>query len=58
MKEKVLKYNGQVPRYTSYPTAPHFTGMTPEVYAANLKTIGAEDAVSIYVHIPFCTEMC
>ncbi len=53
------KYGGSVPRYTSYPTAPHFT---PEVdvrrYGEWLSMIQPDDQLSLYLHIPFCKEMC
>ncbi len=48
-----------VPRYTSYPTAPHFEKDFPdETYRGWLKALVAEEAVSLYVHIPFCKQMC
>ena len=49
----------QVPRYTSYPTAAEFTA---EVAAADqrrwLGGIGASEAVSVYLHVPYCRELC
>ena len=48
-----------VPRYTSYPTAPHFeAGFEPEAYARWLGAIRPEAALSLYLHIPFCDELC
>jgi oxygen-independent coproporphyrinogen III oxidase len=49
-----------VPRYTSYPTAPHFSAaVTPEVYAGWLtKVRAASEPVSLYLHIPFCRSIC
>lgn len=58
LKKKIIAYNAQVPRYTSYPTAPHFKPLAAADYAAWLQSIDTAEAVSIYVHIPFCTEMC
>jgi len=47
------------PRYTSYPTAPFFhDGVGEADYAASLAQIKSDDPVSLYVHIPFCAEMC
>jgi oxygen-independent coproporphyrinogen-3 oxidase len=48
-----------LPRYTSYPTAPHFgDGFGDADYRAWLRTISADQPVSLYVHIPFCRAMC
>jgi len=47
-----------LPRYTSYPTAPHFLPLTEGDYRGWLAGIGAEDALSLYVHIPFCQSLC
>ncbi len=48
-----------VPRYTSYPTAPHFTAeVGPDKYAHWLGTLPREATLSLYIHVPFCTELC
>ncbi len=48
-----------VPRYTSYPTAPHFSAkIGPEIYAAWLDALPAEATLSLYIHVPFCTDLC
>jgi oxygen-independent coproporphyrinogen-3 oxidase len=48
-----------VPRYTSYPTAPHFTAeVGPEVYAEWLQRLPRKAGLSLYIHVPFCTELC
>lgn len=48
-----------VPRYTSYPTAPHFSpDIGPDVYARWLEALPASATLSLYLHIPFCTEIC
>lgn len=53
------RYGAPVPRYTSYPTAPHFhAGVTAADYRAWLGEIGEGDSLSLYLHIPFCAEMC
>ncbi|WP_316976793.1 oxygen-independent coproporphyrinogen III oxidase [Shumkonia mesophila] len=53
------RYDQRVPRYTSYPTAPHFTdGIGPDDYAAWLGGLDATRALSLYFHIPFCDSMC
>src|SRR5215471_12172696 len=51
----LAKYGGAVPRYTSYPTAPHFTAaVDPDVYTRWLGQLPATTPLSVYVHIPFC----
>lgn len=48
-----------VPRYTSYPTAPHFhADVGPRTYARWLSESPADSAVSLYLHIPFCDRLC
>jgi oxygen-independent coproporphyrinogen-3 oxidase len=55
----VAKYARMVPRYTSYPTAPHFhPGVDAEAYAGWLETLPAAAELSIYAHIPFCDTLC
>jgi oxygen-independent coproporphyrinogen-3 oxidase len=49
----------RVPRYTSYPTAPNFTPAIGEAdYRDWLRAIPAGERVSLYLHIPFCRQMC
>ncbi|MEW5727882.1 MAG: oxygen-independent coproporphyrinogen III oxidase [Pseudomonadota bacterium] len=53
------KYDLRVPRYTSYPTAPHFhPGVGHEVYGAWLGELDPADELSLYLHIAYCAEMC
>ena len=48
-----------VPRYTSYPTAPHFTAAVDgDVYAEWLAALPPTATLSLYIHVPFCTELC
>jgi oxygen-independent coproporphyrinogen III oxidase len=48
-----------VPRYTSYPTAPHFnSAVVAETYAAWLAALPAQAALSLYLHVPYCSELC
>ena len=58
--EIVARYADRpLPRYTSYPTAPHFApGMTAGRYAEWLGLLPTDEAVSIYLHVPFCRSMC
>jgi oxygen-independent coproporphyrinogen-3 oxidase len=55
----VEKYNAGVPRYTSYPTANHFhQGVGNAQYHEWLKRLPEDEAISLYLHIPFCKKMC
>jgi oxygen-independent coproporphyrinogen-3 oxidase len=48
-----------VPRYTSYPTAPHFSpDVRAETYAAWLAALPARAILSLYLHVPYCSELC
>ncbi|MCF3640868.1 oxygen-independent coproporphyrinogen III oxidase [Rhizobium sp. TRM95111] len=48
-----------VPRYTSYPTAPHFhDGVGSETYEDWLARIDADAALSLYAHVPYCDRLC
>lgn len=49
----------RVPRYTSYPTAPNFSAAIGKVeYRRWLQSLLVDEPVSIYLHIPFCRQMC
>jgi oxygen-independent coproporphyrinogen-3 oxidase len=53
------RYAAPVPRYTSYPTAPHFTSAVgPRQAAAWMQSVPDGAAISLYVHIPFCRSLC
>jgi len=48
-----------VPRYTSYPTAAEFhDGVGADAQCRALDRVGAGEPVSLYVHIPYCREIC
>lgn len=48
-----------VPRYTSYPTAAEFNDEVGEAAQRDgLAAIGIDQSVSLYVHIPYCREIC
>jgi oxygen-independent coproporphyrinogen-3 oxidase len=51
--------DAKVPRYTSYPTAPHFhSGLGGETARHWISTLPADKPVSLYLHIPFCDRLC
>src|SRR5450759_1393905 len=54
------KYAGvSVPRYTSYPTAPHFSAHFPAPdYREWLGRLDPTEPVSLYLHVPFCKQQC
>lgn len=55
----IERYSAPVPRYTSYPTAPHFhAGITPEIYARWLAEVPDSATISLYLHIPYCDRLC
>ena len=52
-------FDAKVPRYTSYPTAPHFKA---DVGAGRfqqwISALPEGGEVSLYLHIPFCRRLC
>jgi oxygen-independent coproporphyrinogen-3 oxidase len=56
----IRKYDRPGPRYTSYPTAPEWTdAFGPADYERHLARADADGGpLSVYVHLPFCREMC
>jgi oxygen-independent coproporphyrinogen-3 oxidase len=56
-----LKYGSQGPRYTSYPTAPHFSrDFDRDQFYNWLETNQEQNTapISLYVHLPFCRNIC
>ncbi len=60
MNQAITKFiNARVPRYTSYPTANHFSAGIGEADLRGwLDAIPKPAPVSLYLHIPFCRKMC
>lgn len=60
--ELVRRFDRPGPRYTSYPTAVEFhEGVGAATYLDHLARAGArgaDDPLSLYVHIPFCKQHC
>ncbi|HBV00661.1 oxygen-independent coproporphyrinogen III oxidase [Thalassospira lucentensis] len=53
------KYDLRLPRYTSYPTAPHFhDAINGKVFANWLGELNPLQPLSLYLHVPYCEEMC
>jgi oxygen-independent coproporphyrinogen-3 oxidase len=52
-------FAARVPRYTSYPTAPHFhAGIGEATYREWLAALPPGAPLSLYIHIPFCDTLC
>lgn len=48
-----------VPRYTSYPTAPHFSkAVGPSEQRRWLADLPANANLSLYLHVPYCRSIC
>ena len=61
MRSDLAQSYGQdrLPRYTSYPTAPHFSpGVGEAQYRTWLNSISTQHPASVYLHVPFCRSMC
>jgi oxygen-independent coproporphyrinogen III oxidase len=52
-------FDARVPRYTSYPTAPHFgVGIGEREFTGWIEQIPEGSAISLYLHVPFCRRLC
>ena len=58
--EILRRHDRPGPRYTSYPTAPHFhDGYGPDQFRAAIARSNASGRpLSLYVHVPYCTSPC
>ena len=57
--ELIAKYDQRLPRYTSYPTAPHFAPtIDDQVYGGWLAMLDSGEPISLYLHVPFCRALC
>ncbi|MCF8277646.1 MAG: oxygen-independent coproporphyrinogen III oxidase [Flavobacteriales bacterium] len=59
----IQKYNIPSPRYTSYPTVPHWntTGFNKEEHLKRLVASYKKDkaeGLSLYIHLPYCESLC
>ena len=58
-EDVLLRHAAQpLPRYTSYPTAPHFVPLAAGTEAGWLAGCRPEDTLSLYVHVPYCHALC
>ena len=60
MKAEILARYAErpLPRYTSYPTAPHFIAARSGTYRHWLEALPPSSDASLYLHLPFCRSMC
>ncbi len=64
MTTLVQKYNIPGPRYTSYPTVPYwnmdsFSGkIWQQTLIQSFEESNIEEGISLYIHLPFCEQMC
>ncbi|MEQ1719370.1 MAG: oxygen-independent coproporphyrinogen III oxidase [Hyphomicrobium sp.] len=59
LPDLIKRYSSPVPRYTSYPTAPHFSpSVQASDYGAWLKALAPGASLSLYFHFPFCHQLC
>ena len=58
----IKKYNVPIPRYTSYPTVPFWdiNEFSIEGYEQSLQTTfwASSKEISLYIHLPFCENLC
>ena len=63
-KELIEKYHVAAPRYTSYPTVPYWKEESfdlPKWSKAVVKAFNisnSKDGISLYIHLPFCEDLC
>jgi oxygen-independent coproporphyrinogen-3 oxidase len=52
-------FDTNVPRYTSYPTAPHFgRDVGSQQFTRWVEQISPGSEISLYLHVPFCRRLC
>lgn len=58
-KALILSYDRPAPRYTSYPPATQFhERIAPNAREKMLASIADDARISLYLHIPFCHQLC
>lgn len=65
MSQSVLarQYNQSIPRYTSYPTVPHWHDWdNAQLWHEQLNHLAGEalleEGIALYIHLPFCEHLC
>src|ERR1700712_5300472 len=63
-QELVNKYNIPAPRYTSYPTMPYWhvdsfhLDEWKHSVARSFDESNSKEGISVYIHLPFCENLC
>ncbi len=58
-EQLLSKYNISGPRYTSYPTALEFSdSYKTSDYVKCLNSLSKDKSLSLYIHVPFCQNIC
>src|SRR5688572_5000458 len=63
-KNLIAKYNQPTPRYTSYPTVPYWdnASVSQDIWAGKVKKAfdksNHDNGISVYVHLPYCENLC
>lgn len=64
MKTLIEKYHVAAPRYTSYPTVPYWNeagfnaGEWAKAIVSAVNADDSHDGISLYIHLPFCEDLC
>ena len=60
----IKKYNVQAPRYTSYPTVPHWENLAPkqtdwkQLVSESFRSYNKPSGIALYIHLPYCESLC
>ena len=58
VEKLIARYNSPVPRYTSYPTALEFAPLADSALLDSYRKCEPGRPVSVYIHLPFCENLC
>jgi oxygen-independent coproporphyrinogen-3 oxidase len=58
LQQLVSKYSLTLPRYTSYPTHPNWKNNVSACKALDIIKQENPEEISIYIHLPFCEDLC
>lgn len=63
-QQLIRKYNVPAPRYTSYPTVPHWDQEIPQqsdwlkIVRKTFAESNQQNGISLYIHLPYCEALC